>query len=59
MTKLNFTRSRFDSCVYLKKSSASPIYLLLHVDDILNETEIQNIKVLLSKEYEIKDRGAA
>ena len=63
MTKLNFTRSRFDSCVYLKKSSVSPIYLLLYVDDILiaakNAAEIQNIKVMLSKEFEMKDLGAA
>ena len=46
----------------MKKSSASPIYLLFYVDDILiaakNATEIQNIKFLLIKEYEMKDLGA-
>ena len=37
--------------------------MLLYVDDILiaakNATEIQNIKFLLSKEFEMKDLGAA
>ncbi|XP_055800435.1 LEAF RUST 10 DISEASE-RESISTANCE LOCUS RECEPTOR-LIKE PROTEIN KINASE-like 2.3 [Solanum dulcamara] len=64
MTTHGFSRSAFDSCVYYKKmSSNSMIYLLLYVDDMLiaanNITEINILKKLLSKEFDMKDLEAA
>jgi len=64
MTTHEFSRSAFDSCVYHKKMSGnSMIYLLLYVDDMLiaanNITEINALKKLLSKEFDMKDLGAA
>ena len=64
MTTHGFSRSAFDSCVYHKKMSGnSMIYLLLYVDDMLiaanNITEINILKKLLSKEFDMKDLGVA
>jgi len=59
-----FSRTAFDSCVYHKKmSSNSMIYLLLYVDDMLiatnNITEINILKKLFSKEFDMMDLGVA
>ena len=64
MTKHGLLKSSFDSCVYHKKMSGnSMIYLLLYVDDMLiaanNITEINILKKLLSKEFDMKDLGVA
>ena len=64
MTTHNFKRSSYDSCVYFKKSTdGSFVYLLLYVDDMLiaakDKEEIRKVKNQLSKEFEMKDLGAA
>ena len=50
-------------CITKKMSGSSMIYLLLYVDDMLiaanNITEINTLKKLLSKEFDMKDLGAA
>jgi hypothetical protein len=60
----NYTRSEYDHCVYFKKLlDGSFIYLLLYVDDMLISAkimkEINILKIQLSKEFEMKDLGAA
>jgi len=55
-----YNKSFYDSCVYHSKvEDASHIYLLLYVDNMLiasqDKFEIQNLKSLLSGEFEIKD----
>jgi hypothetical protein len=60
----NYTRSEYDHCVYFKKLlDGSFIYLLLYVDDMLiaakSMKEINILKTQLSKEFEMKDLGAA
>ena len=64
MLKIGFERSKFDSCVYVKKVKDSVmIYLLLYVDDILiaskSKLEIQVAKAKLQKEFEMKELGNA
>ena len=56
--------SSYDSCVYLKKfDDGTYVYLLLYVDDMLiasvNKKHIQELKNLLSSEFEMKDLGDA
>ncbi|XP_060190311.1 G-type lectin S-receptor-like serine/threonine-protein kinase At5g24080 [Lycium barbarum] len=57
-----FLRSVFDSCVYhMMVSGNSNIYLLLYVDKMLivanSMTEINDLKKLLCKEFNMKDLG--
>jgi len=63
MLSHGFKRSDYDSCVYLKIVNGSAIYLLLYVDDMLiaakDKSEIAKLKAQLSKEFEMKDLGAA
>lgn len=63
MLSRGFKRSDYDSCVYLKIVNGSAIYLLLYVDDMLivakEKSEIAKLKAQLSKEFEMKDLGAA
>ena len=63
MLSRGFKRSNYDSCVYLKTVNGSVIYLLLYVDDMLiaakDKSEIAKLKAQLSKEFEMKDLGAA
>jgi Reverse transcriptase (RNA-dependent DNA polymerase) len=64
MVNLNFSRSNYDSCVYLKRlDDGDYIYLLFYVDDILiaatNMGEIKKLKEQLSMAFEMKDLGAA
>lgn len=60
--KVGFVRSKFDSCVYIRRNQ-NYTYLLLYVDDILiaskDRVQIQKIKEKLSVEFEMKDLGAA
>jgi hypothetical protein len=55
--------SDYDSCVYLKIVNDSTIYLLLYIYDMLiaakDKSEIAKLKAQLSKEFEMKDLGAA
>ena len=64
MTSHIFRMSSYDSCIYFKEvSDGSFVYLLLYVDDMLIPTkdmrEIIKVKAQLSKEFEMKDLGAA
>jgi aspartate carbamoyltransferase regulatory subunit len=63
MLSHGFKRSDYDSYVYLKIVNGSAIYLLLYVDDMLiaakDKSEITKLKAQLSKEFEMKDLGAA
>ena len=54
-----FERSQFDSCVYFKKkSSASNVYLLLYVDDMLlvscDKAAIEDLKKQLKGKFKMK-----
>ena len=62
MLSHDFTRSSYDSCVYHKKlDDGSMIYLILYVDDMLvacrDLFKVENLKVLLSKAFDMKDLG--
>ena len=64
MLSHDFTRSSYDSCVYFKKlDGGSSIYLILYVDDMLvacrDLFEVENLKVLLSSDFDMKDLGEA
>ena len=58
-----FTRCQADHCCYFKKFDNNFIILLLYVDDMLvvgsYMQEIINLKQKLSKQFEMKDLGAA
>ncbi|PAM64267.1 hypothetical protein CEJ63_19810, partial [Acinetobacter baumannii] len=52
-----YTRSKFDNCVYFRRlQDGSFIYLLLYVDDMLiaskSKVEIEKLKTQLSSEFE-------
>ena len=63
MSSHGFTRCQADHCCYFKKIDNNFIILLLYVDDMLvagsNMQEIVNLKLRLSKQFEMKDLGAA
>ncbi|CAM8981006.1 unnamed protein product [Rhodiola kirilowii] len=64
MMSLGFARSKYDTCLYLKRPKSGLIlYLLLYVDDILimsnSESEISKIKKQLSSNFDMKDLGIA
>ena len=60
----SFHRSKFDSCVYFKKTrNGNIIYLLIYVDDMLiickDVVDINKLKEALKTEFEMTDLGAA
>lgn len=61
MTKTNFTRSRYDYCLYKSNAHGNPIYVILYVDDLLifgtDKTDIEEMKQKLSKKFQMKDLG--
>jgi hypothetical protein len=64
MIKIGYRRCEYDCCVYVKSlDDGLFIFLLLYVDDMLiaakSIVEINKLKVLLSKEFDMKDLGAA
>ena len=64
MLKNSYARSEFDSCVYFKElKDGECVYLLLYVDDILiaskNHIQIEELKMLLNSDFEMKDLGEA
>ena len=63
MFNTGYKRCHADHCCYLKSFDDCYIILLLYVDDMLvagsNMLEINNLKKQLSKEFEMKDFGAA
>ncbi|KAL5835734.1 hypothetical protein ACOSQ3_015285 [Xanthoceras sorbifolium] len=63
MSSSGFTRCQADHCCYIKRFDNNFIILLLYVDDMLvagsNMQEIMNLKRELSKQFAMKDLGAA
>ncbi|RVW67999.1 Retrovirus-related Pol polyprotein from transposon TNT 1-94 [Vitis vinifera] len=65
MIKIGYKRCEYDCCVYVKSldDDSSFIFLLLYVDDMLIATksmvEVNKLKSLLSKEFDMKDLGAS
>ncbi|CAM8887156.1 unnamed protein product [Rhodiola kirilowii] len=64
MTDLGFSKSKYDSCLYLKNMNAKyPAFVLLYVDDMLIISEsrpiVNNIKSDLKKHFDMKDLGEA
>lgn len=62
--RVNFRRSAYDNCVYIKhEKGINDVFLLLYVDDILiackYRQEIQKIESVLGTEFEITDLGQA
>jgi len=59
--KEGFQESNIDHCCFFKRYESSYIILLLYVDDMLvagsNIGEIKNLKIQLSKEFDMKDLG--
>ena len=64
MIRIGYKRCEYDYCVYVKSldDDLSFIFLLLYVNDMLiaakSMFEVNNLKSLLSKEFDIKDLGA-
>jgi hypothetical protein len=64
MIKIGYRRCEYDCCVYVKSiDDGSFIFLLLYMDDMLiaakSIMEVNKLKVLLSRELDMKDLGAA
>ena len=64
MTKIGYRRCEYDCCVYMRSlDDDSFIFLLLYVDDMIivakSIVEVNKLKVLLSREFDMKDLGAA
>ena len=64
MLRIGYSRCEFNCCVYMRLcEDGSPIYLMLYADDMLlaskNLHEIARLKALLSREFEMKNLGAA
>ena len=63
MHRIGFKRCEVDHCCYIKFFDNSYIILLLYVDDMLivgsGIEEINNLKKQLSKQFAMKDLGAA
>ena len=63
MHKEGFQKCNADHCCFFKRYKSSYIILLLYVDDMLvagsDMNEIRNLKMQLSKEFDMKDLGSA
>lgn len=63
MHKEGFQKCNADHCCFFKRYKSSYIILLLYVDDMLvagsDIDEIKNLKMQLSKEFDMKDLGPA
>uniref|UniRef100_A0A2N9GD91 Uncharacterized protein n=1 Tax=Fagus sylvatica TaxID=28930 RepID=A0A2N9GD91_FAGSY len=64
MIQIGYTHCEYDCCVYVRiLEDGSYIFLLLYVDDMLiaakSMYEVNRLKSLLHKEFEMKDLGAA
>ena len=64
MIQIGYTRCEYDCCVYVRiLEDGSYIFLLLYMDDMLIATksmcEVNRLKSLLHKEFEMKDLSAA
>ncbi|GAB2277235.1 hypothetical protein Dimus_039224 [Dionaea muscipula] len=63
VTKIGFSRSKFDVCLYYAHLHAEPVFLLLYVDDMLliskSMSLIDDLKRKLNSEFDMKDLGCA
>ena len=64
MIENGFSRSEYDTCVYVREASdGSLLYLFLYVDDMLviakDIFEVKKVKKMLKGKFEMKDLGAA
>jgi len=64
MIKIGYKKCEYDCCVYVRSlDDGSYIFLLLYVDDMLvavrSMKEVNKLKALLSKEFNMKDFGTA
>ncbi|CAA7024877.1 unnamed protein product [Microthlaspi erraticum] len=64
MQSNDYQRSEYDVCIYYKEhKNGEFVYLLLYVDDILiasrDKKQVEDLKKLLSSEFEMKDLGEA
>ena len=64
MIQVGYKRCEYDCCVYVKcLDNGLSIFLLFYVDDMLIATksisEVNKLKILLSREFDMKDFGAA
>ena len=64
MIRIGYKRCDYDCCIYVKSlDDGSSIFLLFYVDDMLiaakSMSEVNKLKILLSKEFDMKDLGAA
>src|ERR1044072_2253231 len=64
MLKIGYGRCVYDCCVYVRSlDDGSYIFLLLYVDDMLiaanHWSDVNDLKVKLSREFDMKDLGAA
>jgi hypothetical protein len=64
MIKIGYRRCEYDCCVYVRSlDNGSSIFLLLYVCDMLiaakSIVEVNKLKVLLSRKFDMKDLGAA
>jgi hypothetical protein len=64
MIKIGYNRYEYDCCVYVRSLyDSSYIFLLLYVNDMLivarSMKEVNKLKALLSKEFDMKDLGVA
>ena len=60
LTRMGFTKSKFDPNIYMKIMDEEPIILLLYVDDLFltrNEKHIIESKKKLAEEFKMKDIG--
>lgn len=61
MINQGFIRSQNDPCLYYRCCNVKKIYVLLYVDDLLifgsNLNDIDDLKSVLNKEFEMKDLG--
>jgi hypothetical protein len=64
MINIGYRRCEYDYCVYVRSiDDGSFIFLLLYMDDMLiaakSIVEVNKLKVLLSREFDMKDLGVA
>jgi hypothetical protein len=62
MIRIGYKICEYDCCVYVRSlDDDSFIFLLLYVDDMLiaakSIVEVNKLKVLLSREFDVKDLG--
>lgn len=61
LTGLGYEKSKYESCVYIKRIESTIVIVALYVDDFLlfynNSKEIVKLKSVLSENFKLKDLG--